>query len=52
MNYDPKEFQELIKASKKLKKNFIKLVKSCKSTNFYFYGKCKFDEKPKNLKII
>lgn len=51
-NYDPKEYQDLIKASKKLKKNFIKLVKNCKNTNFYFHGKCKFDKKPKNLKLI
>ena len=51
-NYDPKEYKEIIKASKKLKNNFIKLVKSCKDTNFYFYGDCKFNQKPKNLKMI
>ena len=51
-NYNPKEYQELIKASKKLKSNFIKLVKNCKNTNFYFHGKCKFVKKPKNLKLI
>ena len=51
-NYDPKEYQDLIKASKKLKKNFIKLFKNCKNTNFYFHGKCTFEKKPKNLKLI
>ena len=51
-NYNPQEYLDLIKASKKLKNNFIKLVKNCKNTNFYFHGKCKFDKKPKNLKLI
>ena len=51
-NYNPKEYKELIQASKKLKKNFIKLVKNCKNTDFYFYGNCSFKNKPKNLKII
>ncbi len=51
-NYNPKEYQELIKSSKKLKDNFIKLVKICKKTDFYFYGNCDFENKPQNLKII
>ena len=49
--YNPKEYKELIQASKKLKSNFIKLVKICKNTDFYFYGNFNFKNKPKNLKI-
>lgn len=48
-NYSRKEFLDLIAASEKLKKNFIRLVKDCRDTVFYFHGSNSFETNLKNL---